>query len=161
MDPAIKHPTTFSKPSDREIVATHVVDAPRTVVWDVHTNPAHVPNWMLGPEGWTMPVNEVDLKPGGTWHHVWRGPDGSEMEMRGEYQEILEPERLVNTESWGGEWPETIDTLELTEEDGKTTITSRVLYPSKEARDAALDTGMEQGWAASYERLDEYLRTMS
>jgi uncharacterized protein YndB with AHSA1/START domain len=151
--------TTFTTPSDREIAATRVVDAPRSLVWETHTNPDHLRNWLLGPEGWTLPVCEIDLRPGGAWHFVWRGPDGTEMEMRGEYREVTPPERLVQTESWGGDWPETINTLVLTEEDGKTTITQTVLYPSKEAREAALGTGMKEGWSASYDRLDDYLRT--
>lgn len=61
----------------------------------------------------------------------------------------------------GGDWPETIDTLILSEEDGETTITSTVLYPSKEARDAALKTGMKEGVSKSFERLAEHLRTMA
>ena len=81
--------------------------------------------------------------------------------MRGVYQETAPPERLVATESWGGDWPETINTLILSEEDGKTTITSRVLYPSKEARDAALKTGMKDGASQSFDRLAEHLRTMA
>jgi uncharacterized protein YndB with AHSA1/START domain len=151
--------TTFTTPSDREISATRVFDAPRRLVWEAHTNPEHVPNWLTGPEGWTMPVCEIDLRPGGTWHFVWRGPDDAELEMRGVYREIVPPERLVSTESWGGDWPETQNTLILTEEGGKTTITSTVLYPSAEAREAALGTGMKEGWAAGYDRLAEYLRT--
>lgn len=153
--------TTFTTPSDREIVATRVVKASRELVWACHTRPEHVSKWMLGPEGWTMPVCEIDLRPGGTWHWVWRREDGTEMEMRGVYKEVVPPERLVNTEAWGGDWPETLNTLVLTEEDGKTTIQTTVLYPSKEARVRALGTGMEDGWSVSYDRLDEYLRTIA
>ena len=108
-----------------------------------------------------MPVCELDLRPGGTWHFVWRRTDGTEMGMSGEYREIAPPERVVHSESWGGDWPETINTLMLAEENGKTTITMKVLYPSKEARDAALKTGMEKGVAASLDRLEDYLREMS
>jgi uncharacterized protein YndB with AHSA1/START domain len=151
--------TTFSTPSDREIVATRVFDAPRQLVWDVHTRPEHVSKWMLGPDGWTMPICEIDLRPGGAWHWVWRRSDGTEMGMRGVYREVTPPERLVNTESWGGDWPDTINTLVLTEKSGKTTVTTTVLYPSKDARDAALKTGMKEGWSTSYDRLDAYLRT--
>jgi len=153
--------TTFSTPSDREIAATRVFDAPRRLVFEAHTNPKHIPNWMLGPDGWTMPVCEVDLRPGGTWHFVWRKSDGSEMEMRGTYKEVVPPEKLVSTESWGPEWPETINTLTLTEENGRTTIRSTVLYPSKEARDAALKTGMKEGMTQSFNRLAEYLQSLA
>jgi len=150
--------TTFTTPSDREIAATRVFDAPRRLVYEAHTNPKHLPNWMLGPEGWTMPVCEIDLRPGGAWHFVWRKADGSEMAMRGTYKEVVPPEKVVTTESWGGDWPETINTLTLTEKDGKTILTSTILYPSKEARDAALKTGMKQGMNVSFDRLAAYLQ---
>jgi len=153
--------TMYTTPSDREILGTRVVDAPRELVWEAWTNPEHVPHWLLGPEGWTMPVCEIDLRPGGAWHFVWRRSDGTEMGMRGEYREVEPPERLVHTESWGGDWPETLNTLILSEEDGKTTMAQTILYPSKEARDAALATGMTKGASISFERLDEYLRTMA
>jgi uncharacterized protein YndB with AHSA1/START domain len=153
--------TTFTTPSDRELVMTRVVDAPRRRVWEAWTNPQHAPHWLLGPEGWTMPVCEIDLRPGGAWHFVWRRSDGTEMGMRGVYQEIVPPERLVSTESWGGDWPETLNTLTLAEKDGTTTITNTVRYPSKEAREAALATGMTEGVSASFDRLAEYLRTLA
>ena len=139
---------------------TRVVDASRRLVFDAWTNPEHLPHWMLGPKGWTMPVCEVDLRPGGAWHFVWCRSDGTEMGMRGVYREIKLPERLVSTESWGGNWPETLNTLILSEKDGKTTITNTVLYPSKEARDAALKTGMKEGVSESFDRLDEYLASL-
>lgn len=151
------HTTTFTTPSDREIVATRVVDAPRALVWECWTRPEHLRNWLLGPPGWTMPVCDIDLRLGGAWRYGWRGPDGEEMEMHGEYKEIAPPERLVHTERWGGDWPEALNTLVLTEEDGRTMMTCTVLYPSKEARDMALGTGMKEGWSRSYDLLDEYL----
>jgi len=151
----------FTTPSDREIVMTRVVDAPRRLVFEAWTRPEHVPHWMLGPEGWSMPVCEIDLRPGGSWHFVWRRADGTEMSMRGEYREVKPPERLVSTESWGGDWPETINTLVLTEKDGRTTISQTVLYPSLEARDAALKTGMKDGVVQSYDRLAAYVGKMA
>jgi uncharacterized protein YndB with AHSA1/START domain len=153
--------TAFTTPSDLEIVMTRTFTAPRRLVWEAFTNPEHVPHWMLGPEGWTMPVCEIDLRPGGTWHYVWRRTDGSEMEMRGVYQEVVPIERLVNTESWGGDWPETINTLLLVEENGRTTTTQRVKYPSREARDAAMQTGMKDGVEVSFNRLEGYLATLA
>jgi uncharacterized protein YndB with AHSA1/START domain len=108
-----------------------------------------------------MPVCEIDLRPGGMWHFVWRRADGSEMEMRGVYKEVVPPEKLVSTESWGGDWPETVNTLTLSEQDGKTTLTITILYPSKEARDAVLNTGMKDGMNQSFERLAEYLHSLA
>src|SRR6202049_2955920 len=103
-------------PTDREIVVTRVFNAPPKLVFDAWTNPKYLPQWMLGPSGWTMPVCEIDLRPGGEWHFVWHRADGTEMGMRGAYREINPPERLVSTESWGGNWPETLNTLVLSEE---------------------------------------------
>ena len=150
----------LSTPSDREIVISRVFNAPRQLVWEAWTKPEYVARW-FGAAGWTVPVCEIDLRPGGGWHFVWRRSNGSEMEMRGVYREIKPPERLVFTESWGADWPETLNTLVLSEKDGKTTITSTMLYPSKEARDAALKTGMKDGASESFDRLAEYLRRMA
>jgi uncharacterized protein YndB with AHSA1/START domain len=144
-------------PTDREIAMARVFAAPRGLVFEAWTNPKLVPRWMLGPEGWTMPVCEIDLRPGGAWHFVWRRANGTEMAMRGVYREVTPPARLVSTESWGGDWPETLNTLLLAEENGKTTVMQTILYPSKEARDKALETGMKDGVTASFDRLDEVL----
>jgi uncharacterized protein YndB with AHSA1/START domain len=157
------HRTIFTTPTGREIVATRLVDAPRRLVWEVWTDPDHVPHWMLGCDGWTMPVCDIDLRPGGEWQYVWKNASGDEMSMRGVYRQVVAPERLVSTENWGDPWPETVNTLVLAEDraTGATTMTCTVLYPSKEARDAALGTGMKDGWAKSYDKLDEYLRSMA
>ena len=152
--------TQFSTPTEKEIVMRRVFDAPRKLVWAMWTEPKHVTQWMLGPEGWTMPVCEIDLRPGGTWRFVWRNAEGQEMTMTGVYKEIRPPEKLVNTERWGPEWPETLNTLELTERDGKTTMVSTMRYPSKAARDAALKTGMKEGTDMSFARMDAYLERL-
>jgi uncharacterized protein YndB with AHSA1/START domain len=147
----------ITTPSDREIQITRVFDAPRELVFEAYTNPELVPRWLLGPEGWSMPVCEIDLRPGGAWHYVWRQTDGATMEMRGVYREIVPPSRIVTTESWGGDWPETVNTLELSEHNGKTTLKMTILYTTTEARDAALKTGIEAGIGMSFARLDKYL----
>jgi uncharacterized protein YndB with AHSA1/START domain len=149
--------TTLTRVSDVEISITRDFAAPRTLVFDAHTKPEHVSQWLLGPEGWTMPVCEIDLRPGGSWHFVWRRDDGTEMEMSGVYREVVPPERIVNTERWGPEWPETVNTVRFTEDDGTTKVTQTVRYPSKEARDVALATGMMTGVEHSYELLDALL----
>jgi uncharacterized protein YndB with AHSA1/START domain len=163
MKPRLNNTETLkiTTPTDREAVVTRLFDAPRRLVWEAWTNPRHLPRWMLGPAGWTMPVCEIDLRPGGAWRFVWRRSDGTEMAMHGEYREVTPPERLISTESWGGDWPETINTLTLVENDGQTTVTLKILYPSKQARDAALQTGMKEGMAQSFDRLEEHLPTMA
>jgi uncharacterized protein YndB with AHSA1/START domain len=154
-----KRTTEFTTPSDREVVARRVFDAPRRLVWDAHTRPEHVQRWLLGPDGWTMPVCEIDLRPGGAWRYVWRKEDGTEeFFMHGTFREIVPTERIVHTEFFG-EMPEpAVITSTFEEAGGRTTLTVTVVYPSKEARDAALATGMTGGWGKSYERLDDYLR---
>ena len=108
-----------------------------------------------------MVVCENDVKVGGGFRHVWRGPDGTEMAMRGVYREVVPPERIVRTESFefgcNAQSGEQVGTLVLTEQGGRTTLTLTLLYPSKEARDATLASGMEQGVAAGYDRLAELL----
>ena len=144
---------------DREIVMTRVFDAPRRLVFDAHTKPELVKQWLLGPPGWSMPVCEIDLRVGGKYRYVWRNTKGTEMGMGGVYREIVVPERIVNTEKFDESWypGEAVDTLVLVEQGGKTTLTQTMLLVSREARDAVLKSGMESGVAASYDRLAELL----
>jgi uncharacterized protein YndB with AHSA1/START domain len=145
-----------SLPSEREIVMTRVFDAPRRLVFDALTKPELLRRW-FGPQGWSLAVCEADLKVGGAWRWVLRGPDGREMGMRGAYQEITPPERLVSTESFDDYPGESLNTLILSEEDGKTTFTITVRYASQEIRDAVVKSGMEHGAAESYDKLAEML----
>jgi uncharacterized protein YndB with AHSA1/START domain len=140
-------------------VITRVLDAPRGLVFDALTNPEHLPHW-FGFRDWTLPVCEIDLRPGGKWRYVMRGPDGEEMGMSGVYREIERPERLVYTESFDDYPGETLNTGILIEEDGKTTFTATVLYESKEHRDAVLESGMQRGAAETYDRLAEHLAAL-
>lgn len=151
----------FSMPSDTEIVATWTIDAPRELVWAAHTQPEHIRQWLLGPEGWSMPVCEMDLRPGGGWRYVYEGPGGADsFSMSGEIREVQAPRRLVQTEMMNDQPPATLNTLTLDEEDGRTMLRSAVEYPSKEVREEILATGMLDGWAESYERLERYLSSL-
>jgi uncharacterized protein YndB with AHSA1/START domain len=163
MNPSGKNESDLivSYPSDREICIERRMRAPRERIFDAWINPDHVPHWMLGPDGWSMPVCEIDPRVGGGWHMIWRKDDGAEMEMRGVYTEMVPPERLVSTESWGEPWPETVNTLVLTEQDGVTTIVLTILYPDPAARDAAMKTGMMDGMTVTYNRLEDYLNRES
>jgi uncharacterized protein YndB with AHSA1/START domain len=149
--------TTYTTPSNREVVVTRVVNAPRRLVFAAWTEPRHLQRWLTGPEGWTMPVCEIDLRPGGRWRYVYRKASGKEMTLTGSVLEVVPPERFVTTESWGPEWPDTVNTLVLTESEGRTTIALTITYISKEARDAALDTGAMDGMNRAFELLDELL----
>ncbi len=143
-------------PNDREIVLTRVFDAPRSMVFEAFTKPELLKRW-FGPRGWTLSVCEVDLKIGGRFRFVMRGPDGTEMGMGGVYNELAPPERSVHTESFDDFPGESQVTTVLTEEAGKTTLTATVLYPSAEIRDAVIKGGMEHGAAESYDKLAELL----
>jgi uncharacterized protein YndB with AHSA1/START domain len=141
---------------DRELVMTRVFDAPRSLVFDACSKPELVKRWLLGPDGWSMPVCEIDLRVGGSYRYVWRrDKDGSEMGMGGVYREIVVPERIVSTEKFDQAWypGEAVGTLLLVEQGGKTILTQIVLYESRETRDAVLKSPMESGVAASYDRL--------
>jgi uncharacterized protein YndB with AHSA1/START domain len=128
-------------PTDHEIAMTRVFAAPRRLVFDAFTKPELVRRWLLGPSGWTMPVCEIDLRMGGV------------------FREIVPDERIVATERFDDPWyeGEAVDTTVFEEQGGRTTVTTTVLYASKEVRDAVLKTPMEQGVAAGYDRLDEIL----
>jgi uncharacterized protein YndB with AHSA1/START domain len=152
----------ITTPSEREIVMSRVFDAPRSLVFDAWTTPELLKRWLGVRGGWSMVVCEVDLRVGGAYRFVWRGPDGAEMGMGGVYREIVPPERLVATESFDDPWypGEALDTTVLVEEGGKTTATTTVLYESEEIRDAVLESGMARGVAESYDVLAEYLASI-
>jgi uncharacterized protein YndB with AHSA1/START domain len=149
----------LTTPTDRQIVMTRVFDAPRWLVFDALTKPELVKRWLLGPDGWSMPVCEIDLQVGGAYRYVWRGPDGTEMGMGGVYREIVVPDRIVVTEKFDQSWypGEAVGTIALVEQGIQTTLIQTLLYESVEARDAVLKTPMEQGVAASYDRLAQVL----
>jgi len=150
----------LTTPSDREIAMTRVFDAPRQLVFDAHTKPDLVRQWLLGPPGWSMPVCEMDVRVGGTYRWVWRhDTNGTEMGMGGVYREIVAPERLVTTERFDEAWypGEALNTLVLIEQGGRTTLTQTMRYESRDARDAVIKSNMEKGVAASYDRLADLL----
>lgn len=146
-------------PREREIHIERVFNAPRELVFDAWTNCEHLKRW-YGPRDWTLVHCEIDLRPGGRWRFVQRGPEGMEMGQNGEYQEVVRPECFVTTEVFEG--PEfeqmgagTVNTLAFEEQDGRTTLKGVIAYASQEARDAALQTPMEEGMGESFDRLAE------
>jgi uncharacterized protein YndB with AHSA1/START domain len=145
-----------STPSDREIRLTRVFDAPRDLVFEAMTKPEHVARWwgQLG-DGYSVPVCEIDLRPGGAWRFVNRHPQG-DVTFFGEYAEIAAPSRLVFTEVFE-EFPDsvTVVTAVYTEEGTKTRMTATVQYDSQEVRDMVLESGMTEGAAVSYDRLED------
>jgi uncharacterized protein YndB with AHSA1/START domain len=156
-------------PSDREVKVTRSFRAPRALVYRAYTEPALVRRWLLGPPGWTMPVCEMDVRVGGQYKWRWRSEDkGSEFGFAGTFREVQPPSRLVHTEAYepgtvGGEYPgePAIVTVTFSEDGGVTTVTSLIDFGSKEARDAAVATGMTDGMEQSYQLLDRLLENRS
>ena len=149
-----------STPTDRSIQVERDFNAPRELVFDAFTKPELVRRWLLGPDGWTMPVCEIDLRVGGKYRYVWRKESiGQQMGMGGVFREVVQPERIVATEKFDDAWypGEAIDTTTFQQQGGITKIKLVVLYESKEARDTASRSGMEYGMAAGYSRLEEVL----
>ena len=147
---------------ERDIVITREFAAPRRLVFDAHTRPELLARW-YGPHGWHLERCEIDLRVGGAWHYLLRGPDGASMRMRGTYLDLVAPERIVTTESNVDcevrAAHEAVGTTVLVEVDGRTTLTTTARFPSRAVRDAVLSSGMERGVAQGFERLDAVLAT--
>jgi uncharacterized protein YndB with AHSA1/START domain len=160
---AARNSGTFSvtTPSDQEIRMTRLFDAPRQLVFEAMSKPEHVRRWwgQLG-EGYSVPVCEIDLRPGGRWRFVNRHPQG-EAAFHGEYREITPPSRIVFTEIFE-DFPDSVSvvTAELADEGGKTRLTATVRYPSKNVRDMVIASGMSRGAGISYDRLEDLLAAL-
>jgi len=151
----------LTTPSDREIVMTRVFDASREMVFGAFTKPELIKRWMLGPDGWSMPECDVDLRPGGTFRWLWHKDDDSmEFGASGTFKRLERPESIVRTEKLGApmETPEVLVTTTFVERGGTTAVTMTMLFGSREERDEALESGMEYGVVASYDRLADLLR---
>lgn len=140
----------------RELVITRVFDAPRDLVWKAWTEPERIKQWSA-PKGFTIPVADGELRPGGEWKSCMRKPDGTDLWLAGVYQEIDAPHRLVFTHAWldenGKPGPETLVTVTLTERAGKTEMSFRQSgFDSLESRD-----GHAGGWNECFDRLEELL----
>ncbi|GAA1872592.1 SRPBCC family protein [Asanoa iriomotensis] len=149
---------TVTTPSDLEVKMVRVFDAPKALVFAAHAEPEHVKHWW----GRGNPLDvEMDFRVGGNWRFVEHAPDG-DWAFRGEYRDIQAPDRIVQTFEFEG-MPGHIceETLELTEEGGKTTVTSVTRFDTKEERDGMIASGMSEGAGQSYDALADYLAKLS
>lgn len=156
-------PAEVTMPSNRDVRVTRTFHAPRQLVWDAHTKPDLVPRWQ-GYGGWDMPVCEMDVRVGGTYRWQWRSLEGGgQFGFFGTFSEVNEPSRIVHAQYYD---PGDMDyampvgdpcivSLDLSEQDDVTTLVCNMTFVSKEARDAAVSTGMTDGMEHSYSRLDE------
>lgn len=151
---------TITMPSDTEIVIERTFNAPARLVFEAWTKPEHVRQW-YGLKPLTMTVCEIDLRVGGKWRYVLQSPDGSEHGFSGEYKEITPPQRLVYSEGYeampGHDY---FVTTTFDEQDGKTILTSRMLYKTKADRDGHVASGMESGMRETLDRLEQFLSTL-
>jgi uncharacterized protein YndB with AHSA1/START domain len=146
--------------SDRELLMTREFDAPRDLVFEAFSKPEHVTHWW-GRKDSTLPVCEMEFRPGGAWRFVERGADGNEHGFRGEYREIVRPERIVQTFEYEGMPGHiSVDTMVFEDLGGRTRIVGTTLFASVEDRDGMIQSGMEEGATELYDRLADYLRTM-
>lgn len=138
---------------------TRIFEAPRALVFKAWSEPELIKKWMYGPEEWKLEVCEIDFRVGGRIRMEWHGANGGVMGLTGYYREIDPPNRIVHTEVFDEDWTggETLETVEFEEWEGRTTAAMTILYSTKEARDAALKTGMVEGMTQSYNRLDQLL----
>ena len=149
---------TVTTPSSTELCVERVFQAPARLVWDAHTKPELVRQWLLGPDGWDMPVCEIDLRVGGAYRYEWSHPDEPSFGTGGEFTEVEPTSRLVSTERMDGFDGETLNTMTLAEAEGRTTLTLLMRFESQEARDAAAATGMADGIGTSFDRLESVMR---
>ncbi|MET8466248.1 SRPBCC family protein [Micromonospora zamorensis] len=149
---------TIDLPSDREVTLTRSFDAPRELVYAAHTQAEHLKHWW----GRGNPLDvEIDFRVGGHYRCVEHAQDGNDYAFRGEYREIVVPERIVQTfEFEGMPGQVAVETLVFTEQDGRTTITSSTRFDTTAQRDGMIDSGMAQGAAESYAALDRYLAAL-
>lgn len=141
---------------EREVVITRVFDAPREVVFKAWTDPKQVQRW-FGPRVFTNPVCELDVRPGGSWRVVMRGPDGTEYPAVGVYREVVPPERLVFTnnalDKEGNLLLEGFTTVTFEAQGAKTKLTLQTRAVGRVAIAPQMLAGMEAGWTQSLEKL--------
>jgi uncharacterized protein YndB with AHSA1/START domain len=145
---------------DCVVVVTRRFTAPPADVYRAHTDPELIKQWMLGPEGWSMPVCINEARPGGAIRYEWTNGAGGGFHLTGEFIELDPPHRIVHVERMHLPDPTPDNRIETTfTADGSgTLLVMRMTLPDRATREAMLATGMEHGMEASYARLDEYWR---
>ncbi len=143
--------------SDTQVRVSRVIRGTREQVWRAHHEPELMQQWLLGPDGWTMPVCEIATEVGGTYTYEWKSDnDGSRFGFTGELRESVAPYRSVSTEQMiGSDGPVTLNEMTLTPVEGGTLLSIVITYPSAEVRDMILATGMTGGMETSYARLED------
>ncbi len=155
-------PLQLATPDDTTIVLTRAFAAPRRLVWEAMFSPPMMRRWMLPPPGWTLTVCECDARTGGALSLAWKSDEADPaMTLTGVFTEVVLHERGTHTETMalpsGQVVGSQVETHAFAEKDGLTTMTIRQVFESKEARDGALGSGMDEGMEACYRQLDDVL----
>lgn len=148
---------TMTKEGDTQLKVTRHFNAPPRAVYEAHLDEAMLKQWMLGPEGWSMPHCTLDPRPGGAFSYTWESTDGEQFTIRGAFIELDPPRRILHGETMemGDMTPPESRVETLFEADGDgTKMTMTITYDSTESREAAIASGMEEGMAVTYDRLD-------
>jgi uncharacterized protein YndB with AHSA1/START domain len=167
--PGFFEKTDVKIPNDTTVEVRRSFSAPRALVFRAHMEPELLRRWMSGYPGWSLPVCEMDVRAGGKYRWRWRSDeDGKEFGFHGEYKEVDAPKKVVHSEFYdpgdmGGDMGDgSVNTLRFSDDgDGRTTLTLLIQYNSKEARDAAVSTGMTDGMETSYQSLDALLASVA
>lgn len=147
--------TVIAEPQSHAIQMTRSFDAPRELVFKAYTDPEMLAQWWGGPDGSTTHIDQLDVRKGGVWRFVERDADGNEYAFNGVFHEIQAPERIVYTfEFEGMPGHVLLETLTFEEQDGKTVLTDHSVFQSVADRDGMMSYGMEDGAAASFNRLE-------
>ncbi|GGD79636.1 SRPBCC family protein [Paenibacillus nasutitermitis] len=158
-----------TKVEGRDFVLERIFAAPRALVFQAFTQAEHLKHWW-GPKGWSLPVCNLDLRPGGVWHYCMKCTDeskdyyGQESWGKAVYKEIVEPERIVYIDTFSDaegntieDMPQTLITMTFIEQEGKTKLISRAEYASAEDVQSVLDMGMLEGITETFDNLDRHL----
>ena len=151
---------TIETPSAREVVVTRRFNAPRQMVFDALTKPELIRRWYGPPDA--MDICESDTRPGGAWRYVTKLKNGKTVGQFGVYTEVSAPDRFVRTERWD-DWDPgaTLCTVVLAEQNGITTMTQSMVFPSQEVRDVVLKGGLTpKGTSEFYDRLEGLLNAL-
>jgi uncharacterized protein YndB with AHSA1/START domain len=159
MTATIDHSST----NDAVIVITRVFDAPRELVWKAIVDPAHVKQWYGGP-GFTNPVCKMDVRPGGSWHHVMQAPNGMQFTIDSIFEEVIEPERLVwrvlKDPKRNPPPPTSLNTLTLEDLGVQTKWKLVSRFDSIAERDVSVQMGFAQMISMGLERMAEHLKRL-
>ena len=152
--------TSTSTITDREIVTTRLIDAPRALVFEAWTDPKHVAQW-FGPDGFVTTTHAMDVRPGGVWRFTMRGPDGKDWPNVVTYEQVVSPERLVYLHGDDKEPDMFHVTVTFEDEGGKTSLTLRSVFKTAAAREfVARERGAVEGAKQTVARLDAYVQTL-